>query len=425
MRVHVRFLLLSCALAALAGASEGRAQSPAGDPLIVHEWGTFTSMQGSDGACLEGLHHEEEALPGFVYSRAKVRECPLRKQGYKGLEVPAEHVTQKMETPVIYFHSARERRVRVRVDFTGGLLTQWYPVTNLLGPPEGAKTDGPLDVAKVSRSFLEWDLKVRARGAAPAVSPPYAHPEDPWILARATGACFVETMPRVDKDRSGPVEAERYLFYRGLGTFGLPLRAITKGDGTAVENTGDAQIRRVIALRVRAAGAAYQDVGEIEGKGGRPVFFAKVPLAPLDGVVRELSAVVCGSLEKEGLYDDEARAMVATWARQWFRTPGDRLIYLVPRAVTDAMLPLAIQPAPDELVRVLVGRLELITPEKEAEVERALLARVGDDAAARAAAAKELAALDRFLEPHVRRVLAITSDQRVRRSAEELLQTLK
>ena len=26
-------------------------------PFVVHEWGTFTSMQGSDGIGLEGLHH--------------------------------------------------------------------------------------------------------------------------------------------------------------------------------------------------------------------------------------------------------------------------------------------------------------------------------------------------------------------------------
>ena len=37
---------------------------PGGDDgLIVYEWGTFTSMAGSDGASLEGLHHAADALP--------------------------------------------------------------------------------------------------------------------------------------------------------------------------------------------------------------------------------------------------------------------------------------------------------------------------------------------------------------------------
>src|SRR5262245_49488079 len=74
------------------------AKSPvtAASDLVVHEWGTFTSVQGADGVSLEGVSHEEEPLPDFVYSRAKVRACPLRARGWKGLEVPAEHVTQKM-----------------------------------------------------------------------------------------------------------------------------------------------------------------------------------------------------------------------------------------------------------------------------------------------------------------------------------------
>src|SRR5258706_7942662 len=72
---------------------------------VAHEWGTFTSMQGSDGVTLEGLQHEEEALPDFVYSRSKVRACPLREYGYKGLEVDVVNVTKKMETPVVYFYA--------------------------------------------------------------------------------------------------------------------------------------------------------------------------------------------------------------------------------------------------------------------------------------------------------------------------------
>jgi len=35
-------------------------------------------MQGADGIALEGLSREEESLPRFVYSRSKVRDCPLR-----------------------------------------------------------------------------------------------------------------------------------------------------------------------------------------------------------------------------------------------------------------------------------------------------------------------------------------------------------
>src|SRR5688500_3534809 len=92
-------VLGAAALAALTGFVLADDDAPAPKPggrFVVHEWGTFTSMQGSDGVVLEGLTREEEALPSFVYSRAKIRDCPLRDQGWKGLEVPADHVTQKM-----------------------------------------------------------------------------------------------------------------------------------------------------------------------------------------------------------------------------------------------------------------------------------------------------------------------------------------
>ena len=36
----------------------------------LHEWGTFTTVSGSDGVLLTGLEVEEEKLPSFVYSHA-------------------------------------------------------------------------------------------------------------------------------------------------------------------------------------------------------------------------------------------------------------------------------------------------------------------------------------------------------------------
>src|SRR5262245_4700381 len=215
--------LLSAGGVALA--KGGNSAPPPAAPLVVHEWGTFTSVQGTKGLVLEGLHPEEEPLPAFVYSRAKVRDCPLRAYGWKGLETQPTHVTQKMETPVIYFHGGVGTRRRVRVDFVKGLITQWYPVSDLLGPPEGKSEDGPLDVAKVERSFLEWEVELLEAGAPPPSQVPTVAKDDPWSFARDVDAAWVKTTPRKGPERQGPVEAERYLFYRGLGTFDLPFRA--------------------------------------------------------------------------------------------------------------------------------------------------------------------------------------------------------
>ena len=101
----------------------GQENRSAENDLIVHEWGTFTSMQGSDGITLEGLHHEEEALPPFVQNYAKatgdvVRDGLMK----KGIRADIVHVTEKMETPVTYFYTAHPQKVRAKVVFNCGLF---------------------------------------------------------------------------------------------------------------------------------------------------------------------------------------------------------------------------------------------------------------------------------------------------------------
>jgi len=84
--------------ALLVGSAGGDARSraarkePAKDQghLIVHEWGTFLSVQGSDGVVLGGMVESEEDLPIFVRERSldgRNRAC----------------LFHKVETPVTYF----------------------------------------------------------------------------------------------------------------------------------------------------------------------------------------------------------------------------------------------------------------------------------------------------------------------------------
>ena len=80
--------------------------------LIVHEWGTFLSVQGSDGITLGGMIDSEEQLPPFVRERAlngANRACLM----------------QKVETPVTYFYTDRQRTVKVRAEMPQGLLTHF------------------------------------------------------------------------------------------------------------------------------------------------------------------------------------------------------------------------------------------------------------------------------------------------------------
>src|SRR5262249_22955231 len=87
--------------------------------------------------------------------------------------------------------------------------------------------------------------------------------------------------------------------------------------------------------------------------------------------------------------------MVKTWDNAWFGEEGTRLLYLVPRAKTDELLPITIEPKPTELVRVLVGRHDFLTPEQEATAEKQVQ-RIQAAQAQLTAAEKELATLGRF-----------------------------
>ena len=135
--------------------------------------------------------------------------------------------------------------------------------------------------------------------------------------------------------------------------------------------------------------------------------------------VQTARARIAEQLEASGLYADEARAMVDTWSKSYFQSFGVRLLYIVPREWTDSLLPLAVEPSPTELVRTLVGRIEVLTPSEE----RALVARV-TDAASRALPAQDVATqLGRLAEPKLRRAMALATDVSVRAWCDTAIKT--
>jgi hypothetical protein len=130
---------------------------------------------------------------------------------------------------------------------------------------------------------------------------------------------------------------------------------------------------------------------------------------PLDMFVDALGEEVTDALDATGLYHDEAVAMVKTWKRQWFRTPGVRVLYLTPQAWTEASIPLAVDPAPEEVVRVMMIRVEVITPELEtADVEQVKKLAGG---AEMEQAKGYFKGLGRFAEPRLRRAMGIAGEE--------------
>src|SRR5262249_45782965 len=77
-------------------------------------------------------------------------------------------------------------------------------------------------------------------------------------------------------------------------------------------------------------------------------------------------------------------------------------------AWTDASIPLTITPAPQETVRVMMIRTEVITPEMEAfDTDYAAMLGSADG---NASAMAHFQALGRFAEPRLRRALQILGD---------------
>src|SRR5271170_5100090 len=107
-----RTLVVMLAGAAIAGAAELHPDQG----LTVHEWGTFTSVAGEDGAGIKwNVLGCKSDLPKFVIDR-----------GYRNFKSTIGG-TVRMETPVMYFYSSREVTANVKVQFPQGTMTEWYP----------------------------------------------------------------------------------------------------------------------------------------------------------------------------------------------------------------------------------------------------------------------------------------------------------
>jgi hypothetical protein len=196
------------------------------------------------------------------------------------------------------------------------------------------------------------------------------------------------------------LQHEKFLFYRGVGTCSLPVSVRLAGE--AVELTTAAEIGPVVLFERRGGLLGYrrEELAGGETRLERPVLAES--LADLRGELHQM-------LVERGLYAPEATAMLATWDESWFEE-GLRLFYMLPERETDALLPLSIDPEPQERVRVLVARLEILTPEMETEAQARLAG----------ASAGPLPG-GRFTEPLLMRVLQRTDDVRLKARIRRLL----
>src|SRR5215472_4955807 len=160
--------------------------------LTVHEWGTFTSIAGPDGsgATWNTLGCKDD-LPVFVNNSGS-RNTKFALMG-----------NVRMETPVLYLYSARELQASVKVNFTDGIITEWYP--------SSARTP--------SGGLIEW-RNIQVQPGTAAQFPLESLPSR-YYAARVTDSAPLAV--------NG--QHEKFLFYRGVGSMDVPLNARVASDG--------------------------------------------------------------------------------------------------------------------------------------------------------------------------------------------------
>ena len=347
--------------------------------LVVHEWGTLTTIHAASGKPQGALNKIDAAdvLPEFVhrYEPEHTRHDPAKQFAKSPLVPGRPDVTMRLETPVIYFHppagATFETPIDVDVKFRGGILNEYYPAAEPAVAVDFSRIQDKRDAGALPPrewnfdilnnyvvSSLKWTgVRIHDTVVAPLTDNPV------WTAPRdvQAGSVFVP--------EAG--EGERYLFYRGVANLEALLQ--TRTSSGAVRIAAPHGLSWLEAPTMTLPGVWLADIrvdGSVAFREHGPVTIAKdKPDAELGhlkrfaaadyqaGGVKLLRASLKRALLKQGLYSDEAEAMLNTWKASYFEKPGLRVFYIVPREWTDYFLPLSVS-VPARINRAIVGRID-------------------------------------------------------------------
>lgn len=364
----IHAVLLGCV--AVAAAVPSIAAEP-GQPLVIHEWGTFTSLQNAAGESLGAINVDDEPVPAFVHTIGRDGFIADSKPHLRMTKGPFTSlnpdIAMRLETPVVYFYlpefAQRPMKLDLAVTFNGGYLSQFYPFAESSSQPGSSQR-----IPASTKHSLTWrDLQIGTTAEGPATK------DHVWLAPRNVKA---------DSVTSANGQSEKYLFYRGVGNLESPLKVMQTADSLSINGRPHPQavgafpidalwlveIRADGALAFRKAANSYSTDERSQTPEHRlPLKFADSEFAKenLGALRKEMSA----AMQKQGLFADEAEAMLDTWEASYFKSPGTRVLYTVPQGWTDAVLPLKVS-VPAEITRVMVGRIELVTARHEELLSR-------------------------------------------------------
>ena len=123
----------------------------------------------------------------------------------------------RMETPVIYFYANRRWTSRRRC-FPKGKITEWYPQARGVGWRQLGQDEAPRRRFQPTRRLFD----------------------NHYYAARETDSALH------NRTNDHATEQEKFLFYRGVGNFDLPLSVTLENNRVTVRNTGRIRSRLIV-----------------------------------------------------------------------------------------------------------------------------------------------------------------------------------
>jgi len=336
--------------------------------LMVHEWGVFRVYEDEETA-LQAMRAEWEGLPKFIYG---VKELN-RNMPYRGA----------VDKPVIYLHSPQPMTVDLKVSFAKGQAMVWYPAT--VTPNSEARDTRTLHWKLYLKEFPKEGRFPRPPAGFQAADVPGDH----WY-ARLRDVDAAELFSQGSDTRVGATwDREKFVYYDGVVPAPKCLEVVFRDDTIGVKSLGDFPVHDLFVIDRRQPDkvrVARRD--EVASKAE----LADLAMKEVHGErwLADAANDLLDRLQKAGLHADEAKSLVSTWKQEFFHSPQITLIYRLPQAEYDRMLPLTVTPAADKLVRV--GLVQQIVWDKSLRDQITALVKqlTAQDIATRDRAAREL-----------------------------------
>src|SRR5262249_61211 len=153
---------------------------------------------------------------------------------------------------------------------------------------------------------------IKDKSAAPLPLTTGAH----YGYARETDSALVQ----LDDRLLGKTYTEKFLFYRGVGNFDLPvtLRSLG-GNRFAITASGAEPVHAAFRIQVLSGHVHFARIAPLNST-------SEVALPTTESTIDSLGQAMAQAIVAEGMYEKEAQAMVKTWKSSWFGEDGTRLL---------------------------------------------------------------------------------------------------